>query len=79
VFSLSLGSVIAPQLTIILFGTNVILTWPINAVGFALQTTADLASPTVWNTVSPGPVIANGQNAVTNLLSGTRKFYRLGQ
>src|ERR1035437_3383230 len=37
VFSLSLGSVSAPQLTIIRSGANVILTWPTNATGFNLQ------------------------------------------
>jgi uncharacterized repeat protein (TIGR03803 family) len=79
VFSLSLGSASAPQLTIVLFGANVILTWPANAAGFTLQSTANLASPAIWSTVFPGPTIVNGQNAVTNPISGTRKFYRLSQ
>jgi uncharacterized repeat protein (TIGR03803 family) len=78
-FSLSLGSVSAPQLTIIRSGTNVIVTWPINAAGFTLQSTTNLVSPAAWNTVSPGPVIVNGQNAVTNLVSGAQRFYRLSQ
>src|SRR6202040_1206990 len=55
VFSLSLP---LPQLTIILSGANVILTWPTNAPGFdysgfTLQSTTNLASPTVWSTNSP--------------------------
>jgi uncharacterized repeat protein (TIGR03803 family) len=79
VFSLSLGSVSAPQLTIISSGVNVILTWPTNAAGFTLQSTTNLVSPAVWSTVSPGPVIVNGQNAVTNPVSGARQFYRLSQ
>jgi len=33
----------------------------------------------VWPAVSPGPVILNGQNIVTNPISGTRQFYRLSQ
>jgi uncharacterized repeat protein (TIGR03803 family) len=79
VFSLSLGSASAPQpqLTIIPSGTNVILTWPTNATVFTLQSTTNLVSPVVWNTVSPAPVIVNGQNAVTNPISGSQKFYRL--
>jgi len=74
VFSLSLPA--PPQLTIIASGTNVILTWPTNAAGFTLQSTTNLGSPAVWTTVSPGPVVVNGQNAVTNPISGTQKFYR---
>jgi uncharacterized repeat protein (TIGR03803 family) len=78
VFSLSF----APQLTIIRSGANVILTWPthvagFNYSGFTLQSTTNLVSPAVWNTVSPAPVIVNGRNTVTNSISGTQKFYRL--
>jgi len=77
VFSLSLGSVIPPLLTIIRSGANVILTWPTDAAGFTLQSTTNLVSPAVWITNSPAPVVVNGQNAVTNPISGTQKFYRL--
>ena len=75
VFSLSLPP--PPQLTIIRSGANVILTWPTNAAGFTLQSTTNLVSPAVWSTNSPGPVVADGQNAVTNPVSGPQKFYRL--
>jgi len=79
VFSLSLEPISAPQLTIFPSGPNVILTWPTNSVGFTLRSTTNLVFPSVWTTVSPGPVVVNGQNSVTNLISGTRKFYRLNQ
>jgi uncharacterized repeat protein (TIGR03803 family) len=81
VFSLTLGSASTPlpQLTIIPSGANVILRWPTNAAGFTLQSTTNLVSPAVWSTVSPGPIVVNGQNAVTNPISGARKFYRLSQ
>ena len=81
VFSLSLGTVTItlPRLTIIRSGTNVVLTWPANATGFALQSTTNLVSPAVWSAVSPAPVVVNTNNAVTNTISGTRKFYRLSQ
>jgi hypothetical protein len=72
-------SVSAPQLTIIRSVANVILRWPTNAAGFALQSTTNLVSPAIWSTVSPVPVIVNGQNAVTNPVSGPQKFYRLRQ
>ena len=77
VFSLSLPA--PPQLKIIPCGANVILTWPTNAIGFTLQSTTNLASPTSWSTNSPGPVVVTGQNTVTNPISGAQQFFRLSQ
>jgi len=77
VFSLSLGAVSAPQLSVIRSAAAIILTWPTNATGFTLQSTTNLGSPAAWITNSPAPVVVNGQNTVTNATSGTRKFYRL--
>jgi sulfatase modifying factor 1 len=65
------------NLTIIRSAANVILTWPTNATGFTLQSTTNLVSPAVWTTVVPGPVVGNGNNTVTNPISGTQQFYRL--
>jgi uncharacterized repeat protein (TIGR03803 family) len=79
VFSLALAPVSAPQLTIIRSEAYVSLTWPTNAAGFTLQSTTNLASPAVWAAVSRGPVVVNGQNAVTNPISGARQFFRLSQ
>jgi uncharacterized repeat protein (TIGR03803 family) len=79
VFSLSLGSVSPPQLTITPSGANVILTWPANASGFTLQFTTNLGSSDLWNTVFPEPTVVNGENTVTDPISDTGKFYRLIQ
>ncbi len=76
VFSLSLP--LPPQLTITRSAANIILTWPTNAAGFTLQSTTNFVSP-IWVTVSPTPVVINGQNTVTNAPSGTKQFYRLSQ
>jgi hypothetical protein len=35
--------------------------------------------PPVWATISPPPVVLNGQNTVTNPISGTQQFFRLSQ
>ncbi len=80
VFSLSF----APQLTITLTGTNVILTWPTNVAGFdysgfTLQSTTDLGSGAVWDAVSPAAVMVGGLNTVTNGMAETQMFYRLSQ
>ena len=63
-----------PRLTIIPSGANVILTWPTNAAGFTLQSTTNLVPPAVGTTNSPGPVVVNGLNMVTNPISGTQQF-----
>jgi formylglycine-generating enzyme required for sulfatase activity len=70
---------IVTNLTIIRSAANVILTWPTNATGFTLQSTTNLVSPAVWTTVVPGPVVVNGNNTVTNPISGSQQFYRLSQ
>jgi uncharacterized repeat protein (TIGR03803 family) len=70
---------IPPQLTITPAVGNVILTWSTNFTGFSLQSTTNLISPTLWSSVSPDPVVVNGQYTVTNPISGARQFYRLSQ
>ena len=79
VFSLTLPPVSAPQLTLTRSGANVILSWPATAAGFTLQSTTNLGLPAFWTTNSPAPVLVNGQNVVTNALSGIQQFYRLTQ
>jgi uncharacterized repeat protein (TIGR03803 family) len=68
-----------PQLSLIPSGPYVFLTWPTNYAGFKLQSTTNLGSSAVWTTNSPAPVVVNGQNIVTNLVTGTRNFFRLSQ
>jgi len=79
VFSLTLPS--PPQLAIIRSAANAVLTWPTNAAGltFTLQSTTNLVSPAGWNTVSPTSAVVNGQNSVTNPITGMQRFYRLSQ
>jgi len=66
-----------PKVTIVSSQTNVVLTWPTNALGFTLQSAPTLLSEAAWANVSPGPVVINGQNVVTNPMSGPQSFYRL--
>jgi len=76
-FKLSPGQSGGRQLTIVISGSNAILTWPTNAAGLLLQSTTSLVPSVTWTPVSPGPVALNGQNIVTNPISATQKFYRL--
>lgn len=71
VFSLSLGIVSAPRLTIIHSGSNVILTWT-NAVGFTLQS-APLVTGTFTN------IVPAATSPFTNSISGGKSFFRLSQ
>jgi hypothetical protein len=68
-----------PRLAISMNGTNALITWTTNITGLTLQSATNLASPVVWTNVSQVPTVVNGQNVVTNGISGTKKFYRLTQ
>jgi hypothetical protein len=62
----------------------VILSWPTNYGAFSysaytLLSITNLSSPAVWTPVSPSPFVINGQNTVTNPISGTQQFFRLSQ
>jgi formylglycine-generating enzyme len=59
-------------------GNQVVLFWPASVTNYVLQSTTNLL-PAAWSTVSPAPVVVNGQNTVTNPISGTQQFYRLSQ
>jgi len=78
VFALSLPF-ISPRLKISLAGANSVLTWPASPTIFTLESTTNVAPGPVWNLVSPAPVLVNGQNTVTNPISGPQQFYRLSQ
>ena len=57
-----------PTLFIAHVGSNALLTWPSNIVGFNLETTTNLAG--TWDPLA-------GQYAVTNAILGRQRFYRL--
>jgi pimeloyl-ACP methyl ester carboxylesterase len=67
----------APTLQAQSSGSNPVLTWPIPATGFNLQTTTNLADPNSWTTLTNVPAIVNSQSTVTNSNSGGAVFYRL--
>jgi hypothetical protein len=67
----------APSLQAQSSGNNPVLTWPISATGFNLQTTTNLADPNSWVTLTNVPAIVNSQSTVTNSNSGGAVFYRL--
>jgi len=66
-----------PLLQIQMAGTNVVLTWPLSAAGYVLQSANQLTPPIAWITVTNVPEIVNFQYTVTNQISGGSRFYRL--
>jgi uncharacterized repeat protein (TIGR03803 family) len=70
---------IPPRLTITPLNGYVTLTWPTNYANFKLQSTANPGSAASWTIASQIPVVTNGQNMVTNPVSGAQQFYRLIQ
>ena len=69
VFSITLPA--PPQLTIILSGADIVLTWPTNAAGFTLQ-----SAPAITGTFTNLP---GATSPYTNPITSPRTFYRLSQ
>jgi hypothetical protein len=58
-------------------GSERVLSWSTNAVGFTLQSTLQLSPPVTWTDVTDAPVLLGAQWMVTNISSGNALFYRL--
>jgi uncharacterized repeat protein (TIGR03803 family) len=75
---------LAPQLTVMPAGVNLVLTWPTNVAGFdcagfTLQSSTNLGASAGWQTHQPGATLVNGLNTVTNLIVSPQHFFRLNQ
>ena len=66
-----------PVLGIVKQNSSLVFTWPTNASGYVLQCSPDLGPAAIWSTNMPSPVVVDGQNVVTNPLSGSRMFFCL--
>ena len=56
-------------------GNNAVLSW-LNIPGFYLESATSLA-PANWQSNSISPVVVNGENFVTNSITGHQQFFRL--
>jgi len=73
-FDLELSAAPAPpRLDVARFGQDVILSWPVFASGFRLQSATDPGPPVSWATLSTVP----WQTSLTATASGDIKVYRL--
>ena len=66
-----------PQLTLLLSGTNLMISWPTSASGYQLQSTSTLVPPVAWAAVTQ-TLSTNGTTiSVVVPVSGGRQFFRL--
>jgi hypothetical protein len=73
VFSISSSPLLQAQAS----GNNCVLSWPLSAADYALQTSTNLTDTNSWTAIPNVPAIVNLQNTVTNPISGGAQFYRL--
>jgi uncharacterized repeat protein (TIGR03803 family) len=58
-------------------GEAIVLSWPMNAIGFGLQSNDDLNSAANWIDVTNPPAVFGTSFVVTNEISFSPRFYRL--
>jgi hypothetical protein len=68
-----------PTLEVQLAGTDFIVSWPLSANSYTLETTTNLSPPNSWTIVTNVPSIVDFQYMVTNQISNAARFYRLKQ
>jgi len=78
IFGITLPPANPPSLSIVSSGSNVNLLWPIDAVGYGLQSSANLGTSN-WNQISSIPVITNGQKSVILPITTSQTYYRLSR
>ncbi len=67
-----------PQLSTSRAGNNLVIAWPANTVGYALERTPSLTPPITWNIVNvPAPVTVGNQKTVTLPIGSGSEFFRL--
>jgi len=71
------GVLTVPVLTMTRAGSDALLFWSVEAVGFRLWQASSLAGPLNWTNVAQSPVLTNGQNRVTIPASTSDAFFRL--
>lgn len=58
-------------------GNQVVVSWPVAATNYVLQSTVSLAAPNWLNVVNPAPMIVNNTNTVTYTNDSLTRFFRL--
>ncbi|NLH72122.1 MAG: hypothetical protein GX456_03600, partial [Verrucomicrobia bacterium] len=65
-----------PAIVVVRQPGNIVLSWPVNAVGFSLECATDIVA-TNWRPVTQPVTVKGDRFVVTDALTGTARFYRL--
>jgi pimeloyl-ACP methyl ester carboxylesterase len=76
---ISFYGMVPPSLQAQAYGSNLVVTWPVSADAYALETSTSLTGTNSWAAVTNVPAIVNFQNTVTNAISAGSRFYRLNK
>ncbi len=66
----------APTLELVRYADSLVVTWPTNVDGYALESAPSLDAPISWSSVSP-VFRFNGEFTVTNAITKGNRFFRL--
>ena len=69
-------SLAQPRLEISTSGNTTLLSWPITAGGYVVESTSSLAAP-IWEAATNAPVISESSYVLTNYWSDQTRFFRL--
>jgi hypothetical protein len=69
----------SPQLSIANSGSNLLLSWPVTAVPFQLQSVPNLTSTNSWSAVVPAATTNGATVSVLTPATNSRSFFRLSQ
>ncbi|MGH7990381.1 MAG: hypothetical protein ACREDS_09370, partial [Limisphaerales bacterium] len=75
-FEISSMTIEGLALSIQLAGTNAVLSWP-DIAGYYLESATNLQPTANWASNTISPALVNGENFVTNSISGQQQFFRL--
>jgi len=67
----------APRLSISLGGNQAVISWPLGAQGYVLQSTTNPSQADQWTNVTNTPAASGLWNSVTNPIIDQTRFYRL--
>ena len=73
----ALGLPAPPSMGITTVANQIVISWPTNATGYALQSIASLSGS--WSNVTSGITIVGTNHVFTNIVNGNAAFFRLAQ
>jgi hypothetical protein len=66
-----------PQLRVLVSGTQLLLSWPVSASDYVLETSSTLLPGNSWTPVTSEPFVLGDTLTITNLMEAPTAFFRL--